>query len=74
MRELDLIHGSKDTFQSLVPKLDVAVAARGDGKVGVAGDGGEGDDVAVHEGLLVVVRVRQVRQVQLLELQYLQVQ
>ena len=50
----------------------MAVAAGGDGEVGVAGDGGEGDDVAVHEALLVVVRVRQVSQVQLLKLQDLQ--
>ena len=60
------------SHHELVPELDVAVAARGDGEVSVAGDGGEGDDVAVHEALLVAVRVRQVRQVQLLELQDLQ--
>ena len=45
------------------------VAAGGDCEVCVSRDGGEGDDVAVHEALLVVVRVRQVGQVQLLELQ-----
>ena len=47
----------------------MSIAAGGDCEVGVSCDGGEGDDVAVHEALLVVVRVRQVRQVQLLELQ-----
>ena len=47
----------------------MSVAAGGDCEVGVSCDGGEGDDVAVHEALLVVVRVRQVGQVQLLELQ-----
>ena len=58
-----------DDFLSLAPELDVPVAAGGDCEVGVSCDGGEGDDVAVHEALLVVVRVRQVGQVQLLEFQ-----
>ena len=58
-------------FVRLAPELDVPVAAGGDGEVGVSCDGGEGDDVAVHEALLIVVRVRQVGKVQLLELKHL---
>ena len=64
-----ILTGSRKLHDEFVPELDVSVAAGGDGEVGVAGDGGEGDDVAVHEALLVVVRVRQVSQVQLLKLQ-----